>query len=484
VEKDFTKLQAEIGRLINKYTSFTGRMKSEKNAYLAAMEDAPADEENNPVLCALIREKQLEGVTSPAELSKRNRSEYRKRLQYSFKSQLSAERSEIKEQLRALCAEYIEAIDYNRQIELYGGVIDSDMDNAVENFFIKLRPASFAYNTVDPESLGRYLDSLTEGGDCLSEKCVKHLVFGGNPPLNHVMRIINYKTTPELHDAFVLLRRAKEKASINVQALLREHIKDPDNCCYSNASRVAQSFTLRRVLALLRKNPYFEAAADEYVSFHEAETRVKNGLLDAIPATYPELFPLARGMKRRFILHIGPTNSGKSYDAVNALKQAETGIYLAPLRLLAFEKFEELNMDGYPCSLKTGEEEIGIPFSNLQSSTIEILDFTKKYDVAVIDEGQMIADGLVDEARKVYHLRHLNSLQTVGYRELFACFNGEYDLARAIELIQQNTRHYAKRQMTWFRRDKTIHWLNADNDYEENIHLIDDLLRADSVQEK
>lgn len=94
---------------------------------------------------------------------------------------------------------------------------------------------------------------------------------------------------------------------------------------------------------------------------------------------------------------------------------------------------------------------------------------------------QMMADGLEQEARTVYPLRHLPSLQTVGYRELFGCFDGEYDIDRAIELIQQNTRHYAKRQMTWFRRDKDIHWLNADDDYEKNITIIDALLRADGV---
>lgn len=97
---------------------------------------------------------------------------------------------------------------------------------------------------------------------------------------------------------------------------------------------------------------------------------------------------------------------------------------------------------------------------------------------------QMVKEGLAEEARSVYPKRQLNSLQTVGYRELFAHFDGEYDLNRAIELIQQNTRHYAKRQMTWFRRDKDIHWLNANDDYEKNIHLIDTLLGADSVQEE
>lgn len=97
---------------------------------------------------------------------------------------------------------------------------------------------------------------------------------------------------------------------------------------------------------------------------------------------------------------------------------------------------------------------------------------------------QMIDDGLPEEARAVYPKRHLNSLQTVGYKELFAYMDGEYDLNRAIELIQQNTRHYAKRQLTWFRRDTEIHWLNAKEAYEKNLDSIDALLRADSVQEE
>ena len=94
---------------------------------------------------------------------------------------------------------------------------------------------------------------------------------------------------------------------------------------------------------------------------------------------------------------------------------------------------------------------------------------------------QMMNEGLEAEARSVYPKRQLNSLQTVGYRELFSYFDGEYDLPRAIELIQQNTRHYAKRQMTWFRRDDTIHWLQAKDEYEKNILAIDALLRADGV---
>lgn len=94
---------------------------------------------------------------------------------------------------------------------------------------------------------------------------------------------------------------------------------------------------------------------------------------------------------------------------------------------------------------------------------------------------QMIADGLEDEAKAVYPKRALNSLQTVGFRELFGYLDGAYDLPRAVELIQRNTRHYAKRQMTWFRRDKEIYWLDANDDYEKNSSVIDDLLRSGSM---
>lgn len=73
----------------------------------------------------------------------------------------------------------------------------------------------------------------------------------------------------------------------------------------------------------------------------------------------------------------------------------------------------------------------------------------------------MLEEGLEAEARAVYHLRHLNSLQTVGYREMFAYFDGECSFDEAVELIKRNSRRYAKRQMTWFRRDSEIRWFES-----------------------
>lgn len=70
----------------------------------------------------------------------------------------------------------------------------------------------------------------------------------------------------------------------------------------------------------------------------------------------------------------------------------------------------------------------------------------------------MIEQGLVDEARAVYRWRHLQSLNTVGYKELFAYFDGTFTLDEAVEKIKRNTRVYAKKQMTWLRRDASIEW--------------------------
>lgn len=71
----------------------------------------------------------------------------------------------------------------------------------------------------------------------------------------------------------------------------------------------------------------------------------------------------------------------------------------------------------------------------------------------------MVADGLEEEARRVYHLRHLNSLNTVGLKEMFAMFDGTMDRHTAIERIKKNTRVYAKKQLTWWKRDPDIEWL-------------------------
>ncbi|KAG0202596.1 RNA helicase [Mortierella sp. NVP41] len=118
---------------------------------------------------------------------------------------------------------------------------------------------------------------------------------------------------------------------------------------------------------------------------------------------YPaEWNPAARLMKRKIIMHVGPTNSGKTHNALLRLQSAESGAYLSPLRLLAHEVFERMNDAGTPCNLVTGEERRyavmdsdGIPdprAAKCVSCTVEMIDLNRKIEVAVVDEIQMLAD--------------------------------------------------------------------------------------------
>jgi ATP-dependent RNA helicase SUPV3L1/SUV3 len=107
---------------------------------------------------------------------------------------------------------------------------------------------------------------------------------------------------------------------------------------------------------------------------------------------FKNLFPMAREMRRKLTLHIGPTNSGKTYTAMQKLQSADTGYYLAPLRLLALEGYENLKEKGIDSSLITGEEQILDDEATHISSTIEMMNYEVDVDVCVIDEVQMIDD--------------------------------------------------------------------------------------------
>ncbi|XP_010258377.1 PREDICTED: DExH-box ATP-dependent RNA helicase DExH18, mitochondrial isoform X1 [Nelumbo nucifera] len=103
-------------------------------------------------------------------------------------------------------------------------------------------------------------------------------------------------------------------------------------------------------------------------------------------------FPFARAMKRKIIYHCGPTNSGKTYNALQRFMEAKKGIYCSPLRLLAMEVFDKVNALGVYCSLHTGQEKKSVPFANHIACTVEMVSTDELYDVAVIDEIQMMAD--------------------------------------------------------------------------------------------
>ena len=111
-----------------------------------------------------------------------------------------------------------------------------------------------------------------------------------------------------------------------------------------------------------------------------------------LPKNPKDEYPKARAMRRKFFLHLGETNTGKTYNALQRLKESDTGVYLAPLRILALENYERLNAEGVPCHLLTGEEELRVEGARHASCTVEKANLRKSYEVAVIDEIQLLAD--------------------------------------------------------------------------------------------
>lgn len=107
---------------------------------------------------------------------------------------------------------------------------------------------------------------------------------------------------------------------------------------------------------------------------------------------YPQAFPLARSLGRTVHFRLGPTNSGKTHDALEALKAAASGVYLAPLRLLAMEIRDRLVAQGIACNLLTGEEHDLMEGARHTACTVEMMNPEKAVDVAVIDEIQMLQD--------------------------------------------------------------------------------------------
>lgn len=101
-------------------------------------------------------------------------------------------------------------------------------------------------------------------------------------------------------------------------------------------------------------------------------------------------YPIARRKKRKVILHVGPTNSGKTYNALKQLERSSSGVYCGPLRLLAWEVAKRLNKANVPCDLITGQEKDLVEGANHKSVTVEMADVTSVYDCAIIDEIQMV----------------------------------------------------------------------------------------------
>jgi tRNA dimethylallyltransferase len=145
------------------------------------------------------------------------------------------------------------------------------------------------------------------------------------------------------------------------------------------------------------------------------------------------------------------------------------------LKTLDIQHYKEVDLKNAKRMLHALEVciQTGKPFSDLRKNSVKPRSFNivkiglerpredlyQRINARVL---RMFEQGLENEAFNLKDKRNLNALDTVGYKELFAYFDGEYSLERAVELIQRNTRHYAKKQTSWFKRDKNIYWFDAE----------------------
>ncbi|KAH8678923.1 P-loop containing nucleoside triphosphate hydrolase protein [Tricladium varicosporioides] len=182
---------------------------------------------------------------------------------------------------------------------------------------------------------------------------------------------------------------------------------------FKKSVRAATDLAARKRLVSKEDNPIFHALRQAFIrgNLPALSQQLRFLFLKSITAEAPEgteeiqkkvadlrypaeWYPATRAVQRKIHLHVGPTNSGKTYHALKRLEQAETGIFAGPLRLLAHEVYTRFNAKGKKCALITGEEQ-RIPDGLdivMHSCTVEMVPLNSKVDVAVIDEIQMLGD--------------------------------------------------------------------------------------------
>ncbi|MFT8312851.1 MAG: helicase-related protein [Clostridium sp.] len=234
----------------------------------------------------------------------------------------------------------------------------------------------------------------------------------------------------------------------------KENLKDYD-LVYEDYLELLEYISRKLIEAYNNKNDTrfrFEDVLEEdyegYLQSGIISVLITKHIPEIISEEFNRVFPLnpkdeyrdARRLKRKFYLHLGETNTGKTYNAMLKLKQCNKGIYLSPLRILALENYERLNKEGVKCSLITGEEEIIVEGANHICCTIEKLDIKEVYDVAVIDEVQMIDD----DQRGAAWTRAILALQC---NEIHVC--GAYN-ARALllDIIEDCNDEYKLKKYT------------------------------------
>ncbi|MCO0600453.1 RNA helicase [Peribacillus butanolivorans] len=224
------------------------------------------------------------------------------------------------------------------------------------------------------------------------ERLISEFILGFAPK-----KFINHLPATLHHD--FLEAYGEKLTSGALQGMLRDELADLSQACFDELQEEYLSDLLK-----LAKTPFNESLHQKIFEEDEenrerrkAEVLAEQARRQAeeeriIEDIFGKAYTPSLGKRVRYVLHIGETNTGKTHQALKKMKAAESGLYLAPLRLLALEVFDKLNAEGVPCSLKTGEEEKSVEGAKHFSCTVEMFHEKDYHEVIVIDEAQMIAD--------------------------------------------------------------------------------------------
>lgn len=272
----------------------------------------------------------------------------------------------------------------------------------------KLAPNRLSQWGVSLVSLNRSFSSKQYLDSEIRDRNVSQFVVQYRNPLNHLF--LSIAGNMNFTEKVTALSIAPNSWHSFLSGFRRKIIKEPELAL--GPDKLAEFCSLMDSTSFMQRQPESSVEEDadkkavQYLfdlALSKAEIHFKdsialhNTLCNMTDLRAPhEWYPMTRMRKRKVIYHGGPTNSGKTYQALERLKQADPeqggGLYCGPLRLLALEVYESLNRSGIYCDLRTGQELREVPMSTHVSSTLEMVNLNKEYDVVVIDEIQMIMD--------------------------------------------------------------------------------------------
>ncbi|KIV53868.1 hypothetical protein AM501_11410 [Aneurinibacillus migulanus] len=273
-------------------------------------------------------------------------------------------------------------------------IIESDRDL----LYIRVRFA-VAQKLADDRTINvAYAEMVSDEG--AEEERIEHIYesFIQDDVMNSISSVLLERLTPSLQAEYkevcgedMTVSTLQDMAAYELSELewtFRDEISEESLADLLNLARLSPSLEEQKVLYEQHKEEKERRRIEALAEVERKMKEEKRMIQDIFEREYDS--SIHRNVQ--YQLHIGETNTGKTYQALERMKRSASGMYLAPLRLLALEVFEKLNEEGVPCNLKTGEEEKKVEGAAKTSCTVEMFHEKDHYDVIVIDEVQMIAD--------------------------------------------------------------------------------------------